>query len=53
MIQDIIVWTIVFGTATYIVFKIIRSLRTKNAHHCDTCSGCPLKPVMQHRKKLE
>jgi hypothetical protein len=43
MIQNILVYVIVFSAFAYMVYSIVRNLRTKGASGCDGCSGCDLK----------
>lgn len=44
MIQDIIVFTIIFLTAGYVAFSLIKNLRVKrrSENACGGCTGCDL-----------
>jgi len=50
MIQNIITLAIVFLTAAYTLYSIIKSLTLKTNSKCGGCSGCALKdhPSIKH-----
>ena len=44
MVQNILVYIIVFSAFAYMVYSIVKSLRSKGASGgCAGCSGCDLK----------
>ena len=55
MIQNVIALTIVFLTAGYTIFAVIKNLTAKKASHCGGCSGCSFKelPTVKHTKFMQ
>ncbi len=49
MAQYIIVFVIIAATLTYVVFSIVKNLRTKNESHCGGCTGCSIKNEMKSK----
>jgi hypothetical protein len=54
MIQEILVYIIIFAAIVYVVYSVVRSLRTKDkaSSGCDGCSGCDLKHEVQKTKTI-
>lgn len=55
MIQHILTLLIVYSTAAYVVFSIIRSLWSKKTSHCGGCTACSLKdlPVLKQGEVMQ
>ncbi|WP_153640448.1 FeoB-associated Cys-rich membrane protein [Prolixibacter sp. NT017] len=46
MVQNILVYVIIFSAFAYMVYSVVRNLRSKEASGgCAGCSGCDLKNV--------
>lgn len=43
MAQSIIVYLIITGTIVFVIYSVIKSLRTKEKSGCDGCDGCDIK----------
>ena len=54
MIQEILVYIIIFAAIVYVVYSVVRSLRTKDnaSSGCDGCSGCDLKHEVQKTRTI-
>jgi hypothetical protein len=51
MVQNILVYIILFLATAYVVFSVVRSLRKKDKSPCDGCKGCDLKAQMNKQKE--
>ena len=54
MIQEILVYIIIFAAVAYVVYSVVRSLRTKDkaGSGCDGCNGCDLKKEVRKTKSI-
>ncbi|NEW83782.1 MAG: FeoB-associated Cys-rich membrane protein [Mariniphaga sp.] len=49
MIQNVIVYIIIAATLAYVIFSIVKNLKTKKAGHCGGCDGCSVKNEFQKK----
>lgn len=54
MTQNIIVAVILLLATAYVVYSIVKTIRSKNASHCGDCCGCNAKDeIMEMVKKKD
>lgn len=53
MIQNILVYMIITATLAYVIFSIVKNLRTKKEGHCGGCDGCSVKNEIQKIHKRQ